>query len=69
VPRCLGRGSIYDITGNVKEWTATARGSGIYEIRGGAYTNIEAGRRCDFDFTVGASTFSFGDTGFRCCHY
>jgi hypothetical protein len=65
-----GAGSIYDMSGNVKEWTNTQAGSpSVHEIRGGAYNNIEAGRTCDFDFTVGDNSFAFPHTGFRCCYY
>jgi Sulfatase-modifying factor enzyme 1/Putative metal-binding motif len=62
-------GTVYDLSGNAKEWTATAQGTGIHEIRGGAYTNIEAGRSCDFDFVVAADAFAHVNTGFRCCYY
>ena len=64
-----GARDVFDLSGNVKEWTATAVAPGVYQQRGGAYTTIEAGRACDFDFTVAAQTFSFPNTGFRCCHY
>ncbi len=62
-------GSIHDLSGNAREWTNTSRGAGIYELRGGSYTNIEAGRACDFDFAVANATFSHPNTGFRCCYY
>ncbi|MBO6940607.1 MAG: hypothetical protein JJ863_36880 [Deltaproteobacteria bacterium] len=60
-------GPIYDLSGNVREWTATSAGTNIYEQRGGAYTTIEAGRACDFDFFVANRDFAFPNTGFRCC--
>jgi hypothetical protein len=41
----------------------------LHEIRGGSYNNIEPGRTCGFDFTVGNEAFSFPNTGFRCCLY
>jgi formylglycine-generating enzyme required for sulfatase activity len=62
-------GVVYDLSGNVKEWTATATATGIHEIRGGSYNNVERGRTCQFDFTVGDSNFAFPNTGFRCCFY
>ncbi len=62
-------GVVYDMSGNVKEWTATAIGTGIHEIRGGSYNNVEQGRTCQFDFTAGSNAFAFPNTGFRCCHY
>ncbi|MCB9617074.1 MAG: SUMF1/EgtB/PvdO family nonheme iron enzyme, partial [Sandaracinus sp.] len=62
-------GNVYDLSGNVKEWTSTQVATGVYAIRGGAYNNLEAGRTCDFDFTVGSRDFAFPNTGFRCCFY
>lgn len=74
-PACYtryGAGStqrIYDLSGNVKEWTSTERGSAnVHSIRGGSYNNVEDGRTCQFDFTVGDEAFAFLNTGFRCCH-
>lgn len=62
-------GSIYDLSGNVKEWTYTSPATGLHEQRGGSYNNLEAGRSCEFNFTVGGSSFRFPTTGFRCCYY
>jgi len=64
-----GAGVIYDLSGNVKEWTNTSPAAGVHEIRGGAYNNVEPGRTCTFDFTVGDNSFAFPNTGFRCCYY
>ena len=60
---------IYDASGNVKEWTYSETTSGVHQIRGGSYTNVEGGRSCQFDFAVGGATFAFPNTGFRCCNY
>jgi hypothetical protein len=71
-PHCrvdLAGGSVFDLSGNVKEWTHTAQGTGIYEQRGGSYNNLESGRTCAFDFSVGDPAFRFPTTGFRCCYY
>ena len=64
-------GRVYDMSGNVKEWTSTpAFGvADAFQQRGGAYTSIEAGRSCDYDFTVANRNFAFPNTGFRCCYY
>jgi hypothetical protein len=60
---------VYDMSGNVKEWTSTSPSSGTRFIRGGSYNNLEVGRTCTFDFTIAAENFSFPNTGFRCCFY
>ncbi|MCG8555856.1 MAG: SUMF1/EgtB/PvdO family nonheme iron enzyme [Proteobacteria bacterium] len=62
-------GSVFDLSGNVKEWTQTEAAPSAHEIRGGSYNNPEPGRRCDFDFTVADRSFRFPNTGFRCCYY
>ena len=62
-------GNVFDMSGNLKEWTYTSQSAGIYEIRGGSYNNVEAGRTCAFNFTVGNTSFRFPNTGFRCCYY
>jgi MYXO-CTERM domain-containing protein len=64
-------GDVFDLSGNVKEWTTTERpaGSGVHEIRGGAYNNAPGGLTCDFDFTLASETFNFQNIGFRCCYY
>ena len=62
-------GRIFDLSGNVKEWTSTAVSAGVYQQRGGAYTTLEEGRACDFDFTVASGDFAHPNTGFRCCFY
>ena len=50
-------------------WTSTAVSAGVYQQRGGAYTTLEEGRACDFDFTVASGDFAHPNTGFRCCFY
>jgi MYXO-CTERM domain-containing protein len=62
-------GNVFDLSGNLKEWTFTSQGTNIYEQRGGSYNNLEPGRACDFNFTVGSTAFRFPTTGFRCCYY
>ncbi|MCG8553760.1 MAG: proprotein convertase P-domain-containing protein [Proteobacteria bacterium] len=61
-------GRVYDLSGNLKEWTETEVSPGVHEIRGGSFNNVESGRRCAFDFSVGDMAFRFPNTGFRCCY-
>jgi formylglycine-generating enzyme required for sulfatase activity len=62
-------GDVFDLSGNVREWTATSRGGSFFEVRGGSYNHIEEGRACDFDFAVARRTDALPNTGFRCCMY
>jgi len=59
-------GGIYDLSGNVKEWTA-ARAPGVNPLRGGSTNNTAIGISCGFDFTVANDSFQFSNVGFRCC--
>ncbi|MEC7520728.1 MAG: MopE-related protein [Myxococcota bacterium] len=62
-------GRVYDLSGNVREWTATSRGTDLFEVRGGSFNHVEAGRSCQWSFTVSNRTFAGPNTGFRCCLY
>lgn len=64
---CVSAFGAYDMSGNLKEWTATQTLPGVYRVRGGAYDNIAAGLTCDFDFTTFDVTTIFPNLGFRCC--
>jgi hypothetical protein len=70
MPMCFadgpGTGDAYDLSGNVKEWTA-ARALGQNPIRGGASNNEATGLTCGLDFTLANDTFFFPNVGFRCC--
>ncbi len=72
---------LFDMSGNLAEWTDDRRdvldttspsaGAGsdtsIYTARGGAFDSFFLGMACDFTGTELHPTFSFPDTGFRCC--
>ena len=72
---------VYDLSGNLAEWTDDRRdiadtsgspaGAGsataIYTTRGGAYDSFFRGMACDFTGSELHPTFSYADTGFRCC--
>ena len=60
-------GSVYDLSGNVKEFMQ-ARASGRIPLRGGSYNQGGFGATCDFDWQVVSSTFRFENVGFRCCY-
>jgi hypothetical protein len=64
--RSHGGRQVFDMSGNVKEWTQ-ARSAGVNPLRGGASNNTRDGIRCNFDFTLANDTFSFANVGFRCC--
>jgi hypothetical protein len=66
-----GSQCVYDMSGNVKEWTytETSPGSGYHVIRGGSNNSPAAGMTCQFDFTLGSESFAFYNLGFRCCYY
>jgi hypothetical protein len=70
MPMCFadgpGAADVYDLSGNVKEWTA-ARAQDQNPIRGGASNNETTGLTCGLDFTLADDTFFFPNVGFRCC--
>ena len=59
-------GGIFDLSGNVKEWTAE-RFDQANPIRGGAYNNLAQGISCGLAFTLADDDFFFNNVGFRCC--
>ncbi|MFN9809721.1 MAG: formylglycine-generating enzyme family protein [Deltaproteobacteria bacterium] len=68
-PECQapwGSSAVYDLSGNLAEWTA-ARSPGVNPIRGGSYSTPRGGLECSFDFVVAADSFRFANVGFRCC--
>ncbi len=61
-----GASRIYDLSGNVAEWTA-ARSVGVNPQRGGSTTSPQGGATCQFSFAVAADTIATPNVGFRCC--
>ncbi|MBC7793970.1 MAG: SUMF1/EgtB/PvdO family nonheme iron enzyme, partial [Clostridia bacterium] len=71
---CGSAYGVYDLSGNVAEWTASATeripGSGIFNdraVRGGSYQANAAGLRCVGDEYHNPPTTVRADLGFRCC--
>ena len=63
-------GNVYDLSGNVAEWTSTQviyNGTTYYKVRGGAYNNFAGGMACNFDFVLEQADYQYNDLGFRCC--
>ncbi len=61
-----GAGTLLDMSGNAKEFTAAA--GGFYNLRGGSYNNLAFGTQCNFAFTQADANFRFVNAGFRCCY-
>jgi hypothetical protein len=59
-------GKVFDMSGNVKEWTAQ-RSNAVNPIRGGSYNNTAEGIACGFNFLTADDSFYFENVGFRCC--
>ena len=71
---CGGAYGVYDLSGNVAEWTATATeripGSGVRDdrsVRGGSYQANAVGLRCVGDDYHEDPATAKADLGFRCC--
>jgi hypothetical protein len=70
-------GKIFDMSGNVKEWTlSTSATTGPYEMRGGAYdiasftvgsTTTAPGLQCDATIAAPTTAVRLPSVGFRCC--
>ena len=64
---CVSEFGAYDMSGNLKEWTGEDVGGGIHRVLGGAYSSIEQGLTCTFDFLAFDDTVALPTLGFRCC--
>jgi hypothetical protein len=62
-------GLVYDLSGNVKEWTGdeTFTGSGLYRVRGGSFQNVSISLTCQHSFIEFDDTVRLPSIGFRCC--
>ena len=61
---CVSADGIYDMMGNLHEWTAAPSGT----FRGGYYLDTKLnGEGCDYRTTAHAPAYYDYSTGFRCC--
>ena len=58
--------NLYDMTGNVQEWTAE-RSAAVNPMRGGTYLDPQGGATCQANFEVASDTIALPTVGFRCC--
>jgi hypothetical protein len=64
--RCRSPFGLYDMTGNVDEWTQATTSHGYQPILKGGYW-AEVRNRCRGSTRVHAAGFAFYQQGFRCC--
>jgi hypothetical protein len=69
-----GESGLFDMSGNLREWTNDKRGSttgpppkNIYVVRGGAYHTPGPGLTCTFDLSQAVENVVLPAIGFRCC--
>lgn len=62
--QCRNSFKIYDMVGNLHEWTATKSGT----FRGGYFLDVhDNGHGCDYKTTAHNASYHDYSTGFRCC--
>ncbi|MBN2197081.1 MAG: SUMF1/EgtB/PvdO family nonheme iron enzyme [Polyangiaceae bacterium] len=70
ISRCrssFGTSSIFDLSGNIAEWTSLTSDPVYAYVMGGSYASQGRGTACDMTFGVQVSTLTTFDIGFRCC--
>jgi serine/threonine protein kinase len=63
---CKSAWGVYDLSGNLREWTSTLKGDSRALVKGGAESSPERSTRCAFSSDEGTS-FADASIGFRCC--
>ena len=64
--RCKSAFGVYDLTGNVDEWTTSTRTGGVRSIMKGGYWG-RVRTRCRPSTRAHGEDFAFYQQGFRCC--
>ncbi len=69
---CESPDGLFDMSGNLREWTndlrgTTSMGDPVYVIRGGEYHTPYPGLTCHFDLSQAAASVTLPTIGFRCC--
>lgn len=69
---CSSDDDVYDLSGNLREWTndqrgTTTTGEPVYVVRGGEYHTPYIGLTCAFDLSQAAADSTLPTIGFRCC--
>lgn len=65
---CVNDAGVFDLSGNVQEWTDACDQRGDCKVRGGAMTTRAAALRCD-RFQSKPRMTRDASIGFRCCYY
>ncbi len=65
---CVSGYGVADLSGNLREWTASVPGkkAGRRVVKGGLESNVQRGSRCAFNMDESAK-FAHATIGFRCC--
>jgi hypothetical protein len=69
---CVSADGVFDLSGNLKEWTDDQRGSSgagtpIHVVRGGSFESPEFGLTCGTDLSRAEADTLLPSFGFRCC--
>ena len=70
LPNCKSASSVFDLSGNLREWTDETVGTGPGQLavqRGGSYLSPVAATTCGFRLTRAGVNSIEQDAGFRCC--